>query len=384
MCKSDEIDGHKIKMNEQEFLYRLWLHSIPGIGTKTIKRLREVFSSEEKIFHASKKALAKVVSEGKAGAIFSNRNLDDTRRLLDKLTQKKIRVLFPDSEEYPKKLLTIYDSPQILYAKGILKKDLDLYNRSIGIVGARKPDVYGREMAFYFGRELAKRNISVISGLALGVDGMAHRGALAAGGHTVAVLGCGIDVIYPRENMELYMEIEERGTIISEYGLDVPPNAGQFPGRNRLISGLSDGVLVVEARKKSGSLITADFALEQGRQVYAVPGRVDDVNCEGTNQLIKMGAMCVTCPEDILMDFSGIDSALAQEEETDREKSGNKNLLAPTEKMVYSCLSLEPMFIDDIIVRTKLGVTEAISTLYIMEEKGMIKQPVKGYYIKSI
>ena len=197
----------------------------------------------------------------------------------------------------------MFDPPDILYVKGILSKKLNIYNMNIGVVGARNASVYGRELASFFGRELAKEGINIISGLALGIDGMSHRGALYAGGYTVGVLGCGIDVIYPRENAELFFEMYKNGAVISEYGPGVIPNPGFFPIRNRIISGLSDGLLVVEARKKSGSLITADLALEQGKQVYAIPGRITDKSSECTNNLIRQGAMCVVSPKEIIEDL---------------------------------------------------------------------------------
>lgn len=372
----------------EELLFNIWFNNIEGIGARTRKILLEYFGSIERVYSASERLLGEAIAAEKVKILCQSRNMDRIKELKERLDERNIKVVYPGHDEYPKKLLKIYDYPDILYIKGILKSSLNLYNNNIGIVGSRTPDSYGREMALWFGRTLAGHGINIISGLARGIDSMAHKGALEAGGYTLAVLGCGINVTYPGENAELFKRIEDNGAVISEYGLDVPPNPGLFPLRNRIISGLSDGVMVVEARRKSGSLITADLALEQGKQVYALPGRVHDVNSEGSNNLIKMGAMCVTSSEDIIMDLNGGDISLNNGETAmdfnDAVERADKNCLAPVEEMVYSCLSLEPMYIDDIIGRAGIGITKAISTLYVMEEKGIIKQPLKGYYIVAV
>lgn len=373
---------------DEEIILNLWFSNIDGIGAKTRKLLRRHFGSIERVYSASETLLREVLSDEKVRTLVESRNIGHIKELKGKLDERKINIVYPGSNDYPNKLLEIHDYPDVLYVKGILKDSLNLYNKNIGIVGSRNPDTYGREMALLFGKRLSGQGINIISGLARGVDSMAHRGALAVGGYTLAVLGCGINVTYPRENAELYSNIERSGAIISEYGLDVPPNAGQFPCRNRIISGLSDGVMVIEARSKSGSLITADLALEQGKQVYALPGRAYDVNSEGSNNLIKMGAMCVTSFEEILIDLNGgegyLDNIDVNKDIEGLIKMSDKNCLAPVEKIVYSCLSLEPMYIDDIIGRAGIDITKAISTLYVLEEKGIIKQPLKGYYIVAI
>ncbi|MBQ9232767.1 MAG: DNA-processing protein DprA [Lachnospiraceae bacterium] len=391
---------------KEKDLLNLWFNNIKGIGALSKRKLRDTLGNVENIYDAPEELVADILDEKRAAIIHTSRNMSNAAEIRDELFEKGIDIVYPGHEDYPQKLLNICDPPDILYIKGILKKKLNIYNMNIGIVGARNASVYGRELAQMFGRELAKNDINIVSGLALGIDGMSHRGALAAGGYTVGVLGCGIDVIYPRENASIYFDIEKNGAIISEYGPGVEPNPGFFPIRNRIISGLSDGLLVVEARKKSGSLITADLALEQGKQVYAVPGRITDKNSEGTNNLISQGAMCVVSPKDILDDLNRItmngvyeknyinkkyeNNNLSKKENVSYEKFAqdidavNKNSLAPAEKMLYSCLSLEPTYIDDIIEKLKIGVSDTISLLYNMEEKGLIKQPLKGYYIISV
>lgn len=380
------------KDGRQEAVLNLWFNGIEGVGAALRRRLLGHFKNIVSVYRASEQELKNVLGEGRAAAnIMSDRDMGRYERELTALEERDIQVIYPGHPGYPSILSHIYNPPDILYVRGILKPADHIY-RSIGIVGSRKPTVYGREMAFMFARELAKLDCSVVSGMASGIDSAAHRGALEAGGYTVAVLGCGINVTYPEENIGLYRDIlAGGGAIVSEYGLSVKPHPAYFPIRNRIISGMSDGVFVVEARRESGSLITADCALEQGRQVYALPGRAFDKSSEGTNNLIKQGALCVTEPEEIVSDLTG---AFFGEQVNKKEMRGYmtesekvqspKKSLAPMEKKVYSCLSLEPMYIDDIIRFCGIGITGVISTLYGMEEKGIIRQPIRGYYIIAV
>ena len=220
-----------------------------------------------------------------------------------KLNTNKIKTIKLEDEFYPEKLRNIYAPPKMLYVLGNEKL---LQQKSIAIVGCRDCTKYGIENAYKFGYELATSNICVISGLAKGIDAYAHLGAVRAKGKTIAVLGSGLDVIYPPENAELYKEIiMNNGAIITEYPLGCKPEKYHFPERNRIISGLSDGVLVIEAKKKSGTMITVDFALEQGREVYAIPGNISSESSCGTNELIKEGAIPVTNVNDIILNHYG-------------------------------------------------------------------------------
>ncbi len=220
-----------------------------------------------------------------------------------KLNTNKIKTIKLEDEFYPEKLRNIYAPPKMLYVLGNEKL---LQQKSIAIVGCRDCTKYGIENAYKFGYELATSNICVISGLAKGIDAYAHLGAVRAKGKTIAVLGSGLDVIYPPENAELYKEIiMNNGAIITEYPLGSKPEKYHFPERNRIISGLSDGVLVIEAKKKSGTMITVDFALEQGREVYAIPGNISSESSYGTNELIKEGAIPVTNVNDIILNHYG-------------------------------------------------------------------------------
>ena len=212
---------------------------------------------------------------------------------------KEIKTISIENEKYPESLRKIYDSPKCLYVMG----NVGILNApSIAIVGCREATEYGKKAATYFAYNLAKQNVNIISGLAKGIDSYAHIGALQANGKTIAVIGSGLDIIYPKENEQLAKEIIAKGgAIISEYPLGTKPEKAHFPARNRIISGLSNGVLVVEAKEKSGSLITADFAMEQGKEVYAVPGNINSLNSVGTNNLIKDGAIPVSNFSDFII-----------------------------------------------------------------------------------
>lgn len=213
-----------------------------------------------------------------------------------KLNISKIKTIRYGDENYPEKLKNIYGKPQEIF---LLGNEQILHTKSIAIIGCRNCSKYGMKNAYRFGYELAKKGLCIISGFARGIDTYAHLGALKANGKTIAVLGCGLDIVYPPENKELYKEIiKNGGAIISEYPLGSKPEKQHFPIRNRIISGLSDGVLVIEAKKRSGTMITANYALDQGKDVYAIPGDITSENSYGTNELIKEGAIPITCIED--------------------------------------------------------------------------------------
>lgn len=222
---------------------------------------------------------------------------ENINKYIENMKKEKVNIITIRDKEYPKLLKTIYDYPISLYIKGNAKL---LNNPSIGIVGCRNASPYGIKVAQYFSYYLSKEGINIISGLAKGIDSYSHIGAICAKGKTIGIIGNGLDIIYPKENQYLYNKIlEENGTIVSEYPLGVEPTKMNFPARNRIISGMSKGIIVIEAKKKSGTLITVDFALEQGRDVYVVPGNIDSINSVGTNDLIKQGAKIVTTYKDI-------------------------------------------------------------------------------------
>ncbi len=290
-----------------------------------------------------------------------------------------IRLLTAEDQEFPDRLRHIPQAPAFLFQKG--RVDFNA-RKFIAIVGSRNPSHYGMEMAKHISMNLAKQGVGVISGLAAGIDAIAHKGALSIKGSTVAVLGCGIDICYPTENFHIYEEIQtsENGTILSEYPPGTKPLAFHFPMRNRIISGLADIVLVVEAREKSGSLITVDHALEQGKSVYAVPGRVTDVMSRGCNALIETGANVFTGVDALLEELCVSDKT--EIHHTEAEKNGN--MLANNVKMVYSCVDLEPKYIDHIVEEVGLSYGEVYTALLELELQGLISQISRNYYGKCL
>ncbi len=287
-----------------------------------------------------------------------------------------------EDEEYPEKLRKTFSAPRYFYYKGNLPGEAP----SVAVIGARKCSHYGSEIAWRIARELAGQGIGVISGLAYGVDKAAHDGALAGGGMTYGILGCGPDVCYPMGHKDTYDRIlATGGGIISEYPPGTRPLSWFFPQRNRIIAGLSDGILVTEARKKSGTLITVSFGLEYGKNIYAVPGRVDDVLSEGCNYLIKEGAKLTLSAEDILEDLQPVMSVKTKKNSVHKCKNYEflKNILASNEKMVYASLRLKPKHIEEIREETKLSPGELAAILENLSSLGCIKRFGQAYYALS-
>lgn len=280
------------------------LNRIQGFGVQTFKRLQSELGDVAKLGDPT--ALDQLRGKSEWGAGFANRYLEletagDFEREMDRCAKEGIEILSILDSDYPKNLASVYDPPLVLYVKGTLIPEDNL---AVAIVGSRNPSLYGLRTAARFSLELAERGFTVVSGFARGIDGEAHQSALRAKGRTIAVLGCGLDVLYPKEHGQLYEQIAAQGALLSELPLGTPPQSFHFPRRNRLISGLVAGVLVVEAGRRSGSLITARLAAEEGREVYAVPGLIDSPTSAGTNQLIQEGAKLVTGVSDILEDLA--------------------------------------------------------------------------------
>ena len=284
-------------LNPEDQLYWYWLVNIPSLGPAGCRRLLQMHRSPREIFQCSEEELKKVLPAGKVRALSQSKDLDRCLRELHVLQKNGIKFICRDSEEYPERLRHIYDPPLALYLIGKLP---DFSRPVLAVVGSRKATVYGLRQAYTIAKELALKGVQIISGLAAGIDSAGHRGALEGRGYTMGVLGGGIDTMYPQENFNLYREIYEKGGVLSEYNVGIPNHKGLFPQRNRIISGLSDGVFVVQAGKRSGSLITADLGLNQGKTIFALPGRVTDPCSIGTNSLIAQGAVMVNRAEDIL------------------------------------------------------------------------------------
>lgn len=275
------------------------MSTIQGLGSIRKQILLKRYKTPEKIYTLKKEEILQIkgFDEILAENIICKENRENVKREIDFMQKENIKILTIEDKAYPQILKTIYDYPVSIYIKG---NEKILNMPAIGIVGCRESTSYGEKVAQYFAYHLSKRNISIISGLAKGIDSQSHIGAIKAKGITIGVIGNGLDMVYPKENQYLYDKIiEENGAIISEYPIGTKPEKMNFPARNRIISGMSKGILVIEAKKKSGTLITVDFALEQGRNVYVVPGNIDEMNSVGTNDLIKQGAQIVTSYRDI-------------------------------------------------------------------------------------
>lgn len=285
-------------------------------------------------------------------------------------------IIKKNEEKYPLRLSKLNDMPEILYGIGEVPKN---ENPTLAIVGARNCSHYGENMAYEYAKVLAGMGVQIISGLARGIDTAAHRGALAGGGETYAVLGCGVDICYPASNKILFEKIKRQGGILSEYENGCPPLAYHFPRRNRIISGLSDAVLIIEAKEKSGSLITADFALEQGKTVFALPGRVGDLLSAGCNRLIYQGAIPAWCPEMILEEMNWE----IKSRKNGREENGKKELgLAREDNLVYSCLNLNPKTVIQLQEETGFSSSVLMNCLTNLLVSGLIKEVWKNNYVR--
>ena len=294
--------------------YWIWFSLIKNLGPKRKLKLLELYKNPEVIYNLTKEELLKVegIGEETVDNIFNSKNEEILNYHIKYMKENNIDIIHIYENSYPQNLKNIYDFPISLYIKG--NKEI-LNNKNIGIVGCRECSEYGKKAAKYFAYNLAKENINIVSGLAKGVDSYAHLGCLSTDyedknskksnnscGKTIAVVGNGVDIVYPKEHTELAKQIVERGgAIISEYPCGTKPNKMNFPARNRIISGISYGIIVVEAKKKSGTLITVDFALEQGRDVFVIPGNINSINSVGTNDLIKQGAKMITNYKDIII-----------------------------------------------------------------------------------
>lgn len=280
--------------------YWLWFASIDGIGSIKKQKLLEKFQNNpEKIFKATKKELLAVegIGEKLSAQILFSKDIELILRMEKYMKSNEIKQLNLLDKEYPGNLKNIYDPPITLFYKGNINL---LTTKCVSIVGSRNATKYGLDTSYKIGKDCAISNLTVVSGMARGIDTMAHKGALSKSGNTIAVVGCGLDRVYPSENFVLFNQIADRGLIVSEYVVGIKIQPGNFPARNRIISGVSEDLIVVEATEKSGALITVDYALEQGKNIYAVPGNIDSYKSNGTNELIKNGAFVYTSIKDIV------------------------------------------------------------------------------------
>lgn len=374
--------------DEQRDWLRLAL--VPGVGSASFIRLLARFRTPAAVLNASRGVLAEVVSDKLARRILEYAGEADVDGQERAMAEAHAHLITMEDTAYPERLAEIYDPPLTLFVRGELC-DEDV--RSIAIVGTRRPTPYGVRMAEMFGRELAAAGITVVSGMAAGIDAAAHRGAIEAGGRTIAVLGSGVDVVYPRENESLMQEIVNSGAVVSQFAMGVKPIKGNFPYRNRIISGLTMGTLIVEAPGRSGALITARNAAEQGREVFAVPGQIGVRNAEGPHALIRQGAKLVESIDDILSELPelsrrpipALDALPSRDPLEEVEAAKPKPTAKPKastpparatdeERKVLAVLTPDGEFIDTIADRCRMSIAEALRALTVLELKGMVRQ----------
>lgn len=359
-------------------MYRYWFMELKGVGNVIKHRLFDVFGSAKAIYHLSEQELRECgfLQERQIQAVLAGRNTWKLEEEYQKICGTGQRMITLEEADYPYLLTKIYEAPYGLYFLGNLPQKKQ---KTAAIVGARCCSEYGKKMAGELAGALAQCGYDIVSGMAKGIDTFAHRGALDAGGSTVAILGSGTDVCYPKENKYLYEEIKSKGCVISEYPPGTPPLARQFPARNRIISGMAKLVIVVEAQEKSGSLITMDYALEQGRDIYAVPGRITDCLSAGCNRLLAQGAGIITSVEDFIHNIEEID---VSELGLSFSKNENDFVLEKIECMVYSCFDFYPKSLEQVLQESALDLLTLLSTVMDLCDKGYLREVFKNQYIK--
>ncbi|NOY64990.1 MAG: DNA-protecting protein DprA [Nitrospirae bacterium] len=355
--------------------YWIALSLIDDIGPRSIRALLDSFGDAKCVFQADIRELLQVegIGEKRARAIKGFNRWKEVERILSLCETQEIKILTENDESYPVLLKNIHTRPFLLYLKGkILEED----RYAVAVVGPRKPTEYGVRVADMIAGELAKAGITVVSGMARGIDTVAHKAAIIRGGRTIAVLGSGIDVPYPPENAGLMKRITKSGYVVSEFPPGTKPERGNFPVRNRIISGLSLGVVVIEATNDSGALITAEYALEQNREVFSVPGMITSKRSSGTNTLIKKGAVLVESAEDIIKELA------PQLKGFIREASRRSVSLSDDESNVVKYLSKEPVHVDVLTRESKIPLNKLLSILTALELKGVVKQAEgKRFYL---
>ncbi len=363
-------------------VYSLALSQLSGIGNVTFKRLIGHFGSAREVFKAGRKDLGEIegIFEAKISAIVSFNDWESIRERVKAVEERGARIISIEDDDYPKRLKDIYDAPSIFYIKGSFTEEDEF---PVAVVGSRRASTYGYLSAENIAAGLAQRGITVVSGMARGIDSKAHAAALNAGGRTIAVLGSGIDVVYPPEGKGLYDKIVERGAVVTEFPLGAQPEAGNFPRRNRIISGLSLGVVIVEASETSGALITAELAIDQNREVFAVPGNINSVRSKGTNKLIKRGAKLVESAEAIVDELRFILGEKYSPEMTrNKDWSTSGESFTEEERRVLTCLGTEPVHIDTVIDETGFKSEQILTILLELEIRGFVKQiPGKNFVL---
>lgn len=384
-------------MNREEKEFAYWLLSIPGIGEKTIRLLLSRFKRPGKVYTASEAELSECLKGTQLTHVLERQRNWNLKEEYEKLDIKGIGVVFYGEKTYPKRLLEIPDAPYALFYRGSLPKEEAL---SVAVIGARECSGYGEFVAAQLGRYLGEQGIQVISGMARGIDGISQTAAMEAGGTSYGVLGSGVDVCYPKSNHRLYDRLIKQGGVLSAYVPGALPASGHFPPRNRIVSGLADALVVVEARGKSGTLITVDMALEQGKEVFVVPGRITDRLSDGCNRLLTQGAGVFLTPADFVSQLrelaakKGIaetDDGESKNEdeikETVIEKRKKQNLLSISKELrpVYKQLEISPKTIEQILCKMPAGYHQGLVSAALMRlcMDGYAKQVSPGQFVLS-
>lgn len=377
--KNKNMTENRNDLRQQEVeleqkVYACWLDTIYWLASETKYRLLEMAGSIQDIYGLPEEKLTAVMGLKGCERFMQHKKRYKPQKIWNYMTETGIRYTYCQAPDFPEKLAEIPDPPFGIFYKGALP---DGSIPSVAVIGARKCSEYGRRMAERFAEGLASRGANIISGMASGIDGISQTAALDAGGSSYAVLGCGVDVIYPKSNETLYRRLVEKGGVLSEYPPQMEPRPVLFPPRNRLISALSDVVLVVEAREKSGTLITVDMALEQGREVYTVPGRCTDGLSMGCNRLLRQGAAAATSPEDIIEDMRWED--ILRKPQNNSQKAGKRQTgkLSPVAQEVYGVLELMPVTQDRIVMllrerKSTCTVPQICQGLVELELKGLV------------
>lgn len=353
--------------------YWLGFNHVAGVGPAKLKALLDYFGDIQSAWAANESALKAIGIDKR-----TRRNLFETRARIDldaemaRVARAGATLLTKPDAAYPKRLLEIYNSPPTLYMKGTIEPS-DSW--AVAIVGTRRLTSYGRQVTRELAAGLARNGVTIVSGLARGIDALAHQTAVDVGGRTIAVLGSGIDFIYPPENRQLAAQIiDGHGAVVTEYAMGVAPERKNFPPRNRIISGLSLGTIVIEAAARSGALITTNFAMEQGREVFAVPGPITSASSKGCNRLIQQGAKLVSCVEDVLEELNLSAAPQQQAMQMTLPESAE-------EAVLLAHLSAEPIHIDELSRKVKLPASMVSGTLTMMELKGMVQQTGRMMYV---
>jgi DNA processing protein len=365
---------------DESLLRVLQLHLVPGVGPRMHQVLLDQFGSSDRVLAASVSELRQVNGVGQklAFAIATAQHSPDAQTALTRCRDQNYKLIQRTDEQYPRLLTEIHDAPSVLFCRGeLLPRD----NLAIGIVGSRRCTLYGKQQAEKLAGMLARSGMTVVSGLARGIDAAAHRGALAAKGRTIAVSATGLDVIYPPEHVDLARQVAESGAIVTESRLEQRPVAGLFPQRNRIISGMSHGVIIVEATRNSGALHTARHAIEQGREVMVLPGRVDSLASEGCHDLIRDGATLIRNVDDVLEGLGPLVSPVCQDSDT-QVMSPRELTLNVQERQILNLVTIDPIAIDEVLRKAQIDPSRVLATLTVLEMKRMVRRQPGGMLVR--